>query len=130
MDGETWADLAAAQCFDELCARVWIVDQLLPGAGPLDDERRRRLAGLARELTSRLRDGTAPIADDARRTITRLLWPTFGAPTWSDPWWHTPLGQLLGGASGNGGREPSRGSEHELAVDAIDASSTPRLVAR
>jgi len=129
MDCETLADLAGAQCFEELCARVWIVDQLLPGAGPLDDERRRRLARLAGDLTTRLRDESTPRADDARRTITRLLWPTFGAPTWSDPWWQTPLGQLVGAASRGVGREPDRGSVSELAVGGIDASSTPQLVA-
>jgi hypothetical protein len=129
MSCETWGDPAAAQCFDELCARVWIVDQLLPGAGPPDDERRRRLERLARDLTIRLRDASAPRADDARRTITRLLWPTFGAPAWSDPWWQTPLGQLLGAASPTLGREPSRASVGEPAVDLIDASSS-RLVAR
>jgi hypothetical protein len=130
MSCETWADLAAAQCFEELCARVWIVDQLLPGAGPPDDERRRRLARLARDLTIRLGDGSASRADDARRTITRLLWPTFGAPPRSDPWWQTPLGQLLGATPRNVAREPSRASVSELAVDAVDASSTARLVAR
>ena len=87
-------DPAADQLFDEIMARVYAIGELAPAARFVGAPARahRAVADGARDAVRALRQD--PTADVIHK-LRLLLWSCGGAPARDDPWWRTPLGELL-----------------------------------
>jgi len=93
-------DPAAEQLFDEMMARLWAIGELTAMSRPAiaTTSVRRAVAHGAATAVRELRQ--LPTAHVTRELCT-LLWSCGVPPGSSDPWWCTPLGQLI-----RGGRQP------------------------
>jgi hypothetical protein len=84
------ADDACEQMYDELIARVWSLQQLVPTMpDPSTDGMRAAIGRAAMRSVDELRRA------EGDADVCRLLWPCGPPPCGSDPWWQTPLGQLV-----------------------------------
>lgn len=93
----TESDAAVEQLYDELMARTWAIHRIVD-ADATDVTRpdvSANLAAVALGHVSSLVNGDA----DEDWALERLLWPTRPRPVATDPWWLTPLGQLIWTAS-------------------------------
>jgi len=93
VDPKAW-HAAAEQLYDELMARTWSVHQVV-GSALTDVDRRdvsHQLVVAAQRTIAGLQ---GPDSDQVADGLRRLLWPCGALPGPGDPWWATPLGQLL-----------------------------------
>jgi hypothetical protein len=95
-------DRAADQLFDEVIARLYAIAELAPGAQLADAPARvhRALADGATHTVHALRQGSTP---DVTHRLALLLWSCGSPPGRHDPWWRTPLGELLAERCQRGG---------------------------
>ncbi|MET0147054.1 MAG: hypothetical protein ABW328_20015 [Ilumatobacteraceae bacterium] len=87
------SDAAVEQLYDELMARAWAIHGVL-GAAATDVTRADVAARLAAVALSHV-SGLATGGVDADVALDAVLWPAAGRPVEGDPWWSTPLGQLV-----------------------------------
>ena len=97
MNAADFTDPVAEQLFDEIMSRVWAIGELAPLTN---------LADIPTPLRGAIAEGAASTARDLRRCpradvvyrLQTLLWSGGAQPVATDPWWRTPLGELLAGS--------------------------------
>jgi hypothetical protein len=89
--GDTTA--AVEQLYDELMARTWAIHGVV-GAAATDVTVADVAARLAAVAFSHVR-GLVMGGVGAEMALDALLWPSGARPVEADPWWSTPLGQLM-----------------------------------